>query len=583
MRLRRLGPRRHPTWQAARRVGRALLPLAGYLAASLYLFQGLVGHLGDRALLGGTGDPGQAMWFLRWVPHALAAGHNPLFSDAMYAPDGLSLLWNPGMPLPGLLTAPVTLTAGAVTSYNLLLVAAPAVSAWAAYGWLTRHVRRPAAFLGGLLYGFSPFVVGQSLGHLHLTLLVAVPVLLVLLEEVVCRDRHGPVALGVGIGLLAVAQLLTGEEVLVLAAVTAALGLAALAGWQRREVRRRRRRSALALAVAAGVAAVLAGPVLALQFFGPHAVHGAVQGPGRYVADAAGFVTPSRLLASASRADAARARGFRLQLPEEGSFLGWPLLVALLGVTVLGWRRPFVRVVATVGVVLAVLSLGPRLQVDGHRLGPPLPWAALDHLPALRDLLPVRFSAVVALAAGALLAVGVDAALRRGWRVGVLGVLAGLAVLVPLVPLPSRALAPVDVPAYFRPGGGVEALAPGTVALVLPLTGQRDTQGLLWQQAAGMRFRQVGGYGFHQQEGGNPTPLPYDSPLVLAGENAGEGLALTPTALAQARTALAATTAQVILVGPGRHRDALLGLAAALAGGGPSTTDSGGVAVWRLG
>jgi len=56
----------------------------------------------------GVGDGALMMWFLQWTPHAVQHGLNPLFSPSMNVPDGVNVMWNTSLLLPGLLLAPVT-------------------------------------------------------------------------------------------------------------------------------------------------------------------------------------------------------------------------------------------------------------------------------------------------------------------------------------------------------------------------------------------------------------------------------------------------------------------------------------------
>ena len=46
----------------------------------------------------------------------------------------------------------------------------------------------PAAFIGGLLYGFSPYMVGQGEGHIFLMLAPVPPVMFLLLDEILVRQ-----------------------------------------------------------------------------------------------------------------------------------------------------------------------------------------------------------------------------------------------------------------------------------------------------------------------------------------------------------------------------------------------------------
>ena len=124
-------------------------------------------------------------------------------------------MWNTWVPLPGLLLSPLTLAFGPVLTFNVLLTLAYGLSAWSAYLAIHRYVpSHGAAAVGGLVYGFSPAMIGHS-HHPNLILIFLLPWLLVLVDEILVRQRRSPVWLGVALGAVAAAQLLTGAELFV--------------------------------------------------------------------------------------------------------------------------------------------------------------------------------------------------------------------------------------------------------------------------------------------------------------------------------------------------------------------------------
>ena len=131
--------------------------LAAYVALAVAVFSSAWQHPAGR-WVGQDFDPILFIWHLRWVPFALAHGHDPLISDYLNYPDGFNLMWNTSILLPAFLLSPVTLLLGVVVAYNVLATLALALSAWCAYFALRRYVRRVPAAVGGLLYGFSPFM-----------------------------------------------------------------------------------------------------------------------------------------------------------------------------------------------------------------------------------------------------------------------------------------------------------------------------------------------------------------------------------------------------------------------------------------
>ena len=116
------------------------------------------------------------MWGLAWWPHALLHGLNPFYTNALFAPDRVALGGVVTVPLAALVTAPVTLLFGPIVSYNLLMLASPVLAAFFAF-LLCRYITRSlaASLVGGYLFGFSAYMLGQLLGHLHVVLIFPIP------------------------------------------------------------------------------------------------------------------------------------------------------------------------------------------------------------------------------------------------------------------------------------------------------------------------------------------------------------------------------------------------------------------------
>src|SRR5947199_7575548 len=203
-------------------------------------------------------DPVLFIWHLRWLPFALGHGLAPLTSDYLNYPQGFNLMWNTSILFPSFVLSPTTLLVGPVFSYNVLSTLALALSGWCAYFAFRRYVRREAAAVGGLLYGFSSFMFGQAYNHPHLTIALFPPLVLLLLDEILVRQRIRTVLAGALLGVATGLQVLTGEEIAAATALVAAIGVALLALLQRAELRSRLAHAARALATAAVVAVAIA-------------------------------------------------------------------------------------------------------------------------------------------------------------------------------------------------------------------------------------------------------------------------------------------------------------------------------------
>src|SRR5579859_6261585 len=581
------------------RAGAAALAFAVYLLL-VCLADLPVLPVDGRHLLGcACSDPVQQTWFLTWTSFALTHGLSPLFTAYINVPAGANLAINTSMPLLGVLGMPVMLVAGPVATFNLLLRLGVATSATVMFIVLRRYTHRwPAAFGGGLLFGFSAYMVGQAQRHLFLVFVPLVPLFIPLLDDWLAGLRRAPVRSGLLVGLVAGLEYLISPEIVLTSALLAATGLAYLALRYRARARQRLGILARGLAAAALVFLVIAGYAVWLLLAGP----GRPAGPlhpladlGRYHGDLlAPFVpTSDQAFAPSTLVNVGNTLVGGRKI-ENGFYLGIPL-VALLGYLTFRCRRiPVVATFAVVGVAAFVLSLGPKLTFGGKVIFPIMPFALFEHIPILQDLEAARLSLFVQLAAAMIFGVGLDRILASGWRAGpvraaassvppapvatepatltgpatpppggraglmrpVAVVVVALVALAPLVPTMSLRSRRVTTPPFFT-SRMVRMIPPGSVALTFPYELAPPNQPMLWQVAADLRFRIIGGYAFVPGPDGRSTwrPNPPGPPalrqVLLASTVLHPGPPLAnPQAVAAIRQLCARYRVGVVLVDP---------------------------------
>ena len=455
------------------------------------------------------GDVTQSIWSLGYVPHALVHGQGVLTTNWLNYPVGYNLMANTSVIFPALLLSPITAIFGPVTTYNLAVVLGFTGSATGAMLLVRRYVDwLPAAFVGGLLYGFSPALTAQGAVHLHLIWCAIPPLIMLVLDSLLVRDERSPWALGVWLGVLAFLQMMTSAETLVVTAVVSGLGLVVLVILNVHQVRDRLARALRGLGVGLVTFLVLGAYPLLVFANGTAHVRGAVQSPiyANYLSvDLAGVFAPSSNQLLAPRTFTHVTNTFMLgNLPENGPYLGVLLVVALLAITVLWWRVAIVRFSAIMLALTGVLTLGNHLRIDGHETSLPLPFLILSHLSITRDVTASRFEFLVALFAALILGVGIDRiraegvrSLVRAGRVGAtVGIIGAVIVLVPLIPAWPYASAPTNVPAFFS-GAASTSLPSGSVLLTFPMpeVHRHHNQAMLWQVLDHVRYRLAGSYG----------------------------------------------------------------------------------------
>jgi hypothetical protein len=452
------------------------------LGLALALFHRDLSNLSD-AQLGGAGDADEYSWFLAWVPFALGHGLNPLLSTYVNYPAGVNLMWNTSVLLPSFLMSPVTVIFGAAFSYNVLITMAPVLSATFAHMAFRRWTGRLPALAGALIFGFSPYMVAQSIGHLAQTLIMSAPLLLILLDRLLVVQTGPPWRDGLLLGLLGWAQLLTGEEVLAMEVVTGAVALIALCYVGRREISLRFPYVLRGSAVAAGLFVVLSAPFLAYQYFGPYQVQG-VHPAKAYVSDLFNFFVPTNTTQLSPAAALRVSANFTGNGVEQDAYIGIPLILFIIVALVLARRRPVTWVALTGAAGAALLSMGPTAHVLGHVSHFYLPDSLLARLPALRNLLPDRFASMMTLGEGLLVALGLEELKRSRWPITLCGWVlagAGMVAIFPTVHFPANAS-----PSFGEFTSGLSCPPASTshppgrppVALVVPAVNELD---LRWQ------------------------------------------------------------------------------------------------------
>ncbi len=466
------------------------LPLFIYAIIALSFF-GTVGSW-TQSYFGQGEDPVQFVWFLHWWPFAFAHGLNPFLSSYVWFPHGFDLAWVTSVPFASLLSLPITLLSGPILSFNLLSVMAPALSAWTAF-LLARHLTRDwsASLVGGYLFGFSSYEFGQMLGHHNLDLTFLVP-----LAVLLCVRRvRGEMARWRFVAALAVVLLVElglSSEILatlcVLGAVTWAIVLACAPAVDRPNLLH----LAIDIVLAAVVVALLAAPFLFYLVKGAGDVPPANNSVTAFFsADPLNYIIPTGVTRFGRTVFAPLVSRFTGNVSEQGAYLGLPLifLVALYFRDHI--TRPYVRALLIAMCVLAVLSLGPWLHIDGVRTHIPLPWLLAKRLPLIRSAMPTRFTMYVALCSAVVVALYLaapDAGRWRPWRF----VLAGLAGLCLLPNARAYGWARWPEQPFFTPDNVRQTLEKKPNVLILPFGSSGPGMG--WQLDAGMHFTQSGGY-----------------------------------------------------------------------------------------
>ena len=557
--------------------------LAGYAgvvallcAGSLVLFWRvfLTGHP-TTTVTCQCGDTAQAIWFMRWTPWAIAHGHDPFWSNAIFAGQGgANMLVNTSWIFPALLLAPVTAWLGPIASFNVAVALAPVVSGTAMFAAVRRVTRFvPGQLAATALWAFSPFLLGGlPLGHLNFTWLWYPPAVFVLGHELLARRRRSPVAVGLLLGGSSVLEFFTSTELLAIVVLGGAIGAIVACGLVPRRALAQWRRACTALLVAglsAGAAlaypiwVALAGPAHIVGLPWPNVPEIGSALPWLYDAGSAVHHTSPML----------DLGGYFGPAGLPAPFLGSFLIAFLAASAVVWWRSRLAVGVLVAGAVFELCSLGTLLRPDHATAIAPsgsaewwLPWRLLQHVPLLADVYPTRLSILVTACACMLIALSCDrwwaearrlAPLGRRRARGALGATAiTIAAWGSLVPIATGTTVPFTMhpspaPAWFEDIAA--RLRPGTVVLTYPIPSSGIPSAMAWQAEDAMQIRLVGGYaivpGRDGRHSANILPNVGAEPILNLLSFAFSGpLPAGAHAVATVRAALIAWGVQVVVV-----------------------------------
>lgn len=446
------------------------LPL--YLILALIFTYPTVLHL--TTAIGGRFDALENFWNLWWTRQALLERmQNPFHATIMFYPFGLTLYFHTYNFANALLSLPLQVCCGTAAAYNLLNIFAYALAGIGAYAlaWHLVH-HRGAAFIAGLIFGFSPYMAFHlAVGQPFMLSLEWLPLyLLALLKGLRGRWPWLLVA-----GALLVVIGFTDWHYTVFALLwTLLAGLVEL--WRERNIRHAMRVVAK-LALVGGIFTLgilpLLAPMLAELMLDKSAVKPLDQSI-LHSADLLAFVLPSVYHPLWGAWAGKYFYGVMVQKGIAGGVvtLGFvPLALAICG-ALAARRRAALFVVGFL--TFFVLALGPYLQVGGFntsvaRFPIPLPYLLFHQLPFMDILrIPSRFAVGAILAMAVLAAIGI-AALERSRRLARLSpqmrlwLMGGVAVLIAFEylprPVPMTPVTANQVPPFYRrvaatPGSG---------------------------------------------------------------------------------------------------------------------------------
>ncbi len=399
---------------------RILLPLVGYILVALVATWPLVTHL--RGWVPGVGDWGQNMWALWWTRLSLLSlGQSPFFTNYLFYPEGVTLLFHPVDVSDGLLAIvlwdiPLCVRVGVFFIKTLILHIPFARGGGGAYllaFYLTGC--RWASFVAGLIFALSPYhFLRIQIGHLNLSTLQWIPFYILFLLKFVEHGSRRSAALAVF--FLTLMALNSWYYVIYCGLLSLAVIFWSLTRSSSRIEWRTLTVYAGRIVLVLLAAIIILSPLLLPMFrlLGSTALVGE-HAPLRHSVDLFSFGVPGPPSSWAGWfEDVWISYAAHNREPGASAYPGYGVLgLAFIGLVNRRWRRQ-----ATWWLVVAlgftVLALGPQLQIDGQVLAVMLPYQWLSNLIPVFSItgIPGRFVVMTSLAVAMLAAYGLASWLK---------------------------------------------------------------------------------------------------------------------------------------------------------------------------
>jgi hypothetical protein len=472
--------RRPPGWRPA------LIALSLYVVAAIAIWASpIITELGTRYVGSGRADAKIFQWSVGWVHWAIAHHVDPLTTDKIFTPDGMSLAWTTFIPGGGLLTYPIRSLFGSVAAVNTLLLLASVLACWATYLVCSRltHAFWPSV-AGGYLFGYSQYMAGQLHGHVNLVLIFPVPLVVYLVIRLI-EGSLGWLAFVAWTTLCLTSLFLFSTEVFATTALFGAVAfvIAVIASGRDR-----------ARVIRAG-ALTAASYLITFGLISPYLVSAARNPPADSIRDASkasvdllSFVVPRPLVLLSPPFTEVWSARFLAHPIEDAGYVSIALIAVLIGFAVTERHRRGTWALLAFIAFVSLAALGPVL----HVMGEPsvwLPWSLVRNAPLIRNATPDRFPAYSALAIAVLsgLWLARSPARKAPYRWGL--VILGAVLLFPnLGAIPHL---PQTVPEFFSSGEYRDVLQPDEVVFAIPRV---EAEELSWQDATDFRFRLAEGH-----------------------------------------------------------------------------------------
>ncbi len=454
------------------------------LISTLFFGLGVIFRL-NTSFVGNGSDPTQFMWAFSWFPFALTHHLNLLFTHYAWSPEGKNLAWSTIAPFLSFLFFPSTYFLGPVVSYNIAILLAPALAAFSTY-LLIEYITNSkiSGFISGYIFGFSSFEIGQTLGHIEITFVCLLP-LMILLFLLNVDKKINRITFIILLSLSLSIQFLIGQEVFTMFNLFGILSII-ISLFIYKEQRKDLLNAFRDVIFSYILTIIIISPYLYAMI--STIPKGTIHNPDYWVTDLLNFFIPTPLTLIGGKTFISIASKFNGNYAEEDGYLGLPLIFLLILYIINFYKTKKGKFLILIFIMISIFSLGPTLHIYGNNTNIIMPWYFFARMPLLKDTMPNRFTLYVFLITAIIVGYFVKEFQIKKWQKSLL---IGLIVLfiLPSFPYPATNL---NIPSFFSKGLYKKYLKKKENVLFIPF--ERRGYGSAYQAICHMYFRMTAAY-----------------------------------------------------------------------------------------
>ncbi|MHB8362029.1 MAG: hypothetical protein ACYDBX_00195 [Patescibacteria group bacterium] len=361
------------------------------LVISIYTFPEIL-RLHSSTITGIGPDTKLFIWFLQWWPYAIFHGINPFISYVTNVPYGVNIAWTTSIPFLSLIFYPITYIGGVYISYNLIVLLSFPLAAFTMFLLSLEFTNKKyIAFIGGLIFGFSPYMIAQGSSHIDLSFIAIVPLIyLIFIKFLKCDFKKEKIyKYSILFSLLVLIQVLISLEIAFTSICFLILGLAIYSLFKKIEYKIILRFFILSFIIIG----VIFLPYAYFMFFGAFRPHGHLFTPGSYSTDFLSIIFPTPILRlSGSVFQSITSSYSNGNLSEITGYISIPFMMVIVIATIRYWENMKIKILSILFFIAIILSFGPYLIIDGIKTKVPMPWIIFYKLPIFSSIITERLS-----------------------------------------------------------------------------------------------------------------------------------------------------------------------------------------------